>query len=92
MNVLAEMERHPAAPWEVRDRMLRQIKWHEPIPWSTKSDPAGHRGPIGDIDPEIGIRPISEWGAECGRDLFRAFGNTRTMSSCRSGRCAKSSS
>jgi hypothetical protein len=27
MNVLAEMERHPAEPWHVRDRMLKEMKW-----------------------------------------------------------------
>jgi hypothetical protein len=27
MNVLAEMERHPAKPWKIRDRMLREMGW-----------------------------------------------------------------
>jgi hypothetical protein len=27
MSVLAEMERHPEAPWKVRDRMLNEIGW-----------------------------------------------------------------
>ena len=27
MNVLAEMERHPAEPWTVGDRMLKQMGW-----------------------------------------------------------------
>jgi hypothetical protein len=26
-NVLAEMERHPAEPWKVRDRMLTEMGW-----------------------------------------------------------------
>jgi hypothetical protein len=27
MNVLAEMERNPAEPWKVRDRMLNETEW-----------------------------------------------------------------
>jgi hypothetical protein len=27
MSVLAEMERHPAEPWAVRDRMLNEMGW-----------------------------------------------------------------
>ena len=27
MSVLAEMERHPADPWRVRDRMLNEVGW-----------------------------------------------------------------
>ena len=27
VNVLAEMERHPAEPWKVRDRMLKEMGW-----------------------------------------------------------------
>ncbi len=27
MNVLAAMERHPADPWKVRDRMLNEMGW-----------------------------------------------------------------
>jgi hypothetical protein len=27
MNVLAEMERHPAEPWTVRDRVLNEMGW-----------------------------------------------------------------
>ncbi len=27
MNVLAEMERHPAEPWKVRDRRLNEMGW-----------------------------------------------------------------
>ena len=27
LNVLAEMERHPADPWKVRKQMLAQMKW-----------------------------------------------------------------
>jgi hypothetical protein len=27
MSVLAEMERHPAEPWKVRDRMLKELGW-----------------------------------------------------------------
>ena len=27
MQVLAEMERHPADPWKVRDRMLTEMGW-----------------------------------------------------------------
>jgi integrase len=27
MSVLAEMERHPADPWKVRDRMLNEMGW-----------------------------------------------------------------
>ncbi len=27
MSVLAEMERHPATPWTVRDRTLKEIGW-----------------------------------------------------------------
>ena len=28
LNVLAEMERDPAEPWEVRNRMLDNMGWH----------------------------------------------------------------
>ena len=35
MNVLAEMERHPAEPWKVRDRMLNEMGWcSKRIPWA----------------------------------------------------------
>jgi hypothetical protein len=35
MNVLAEMERHPAEPWKVRDRMLSEMGWcSKGIPWA----------------------------------------------------------
>ena len=35
MNVLAEMERHPAEPWKVRDRMLNETGWcSKGIPWA----------------------------------------------------------
>jgi hypothetical protein len=35
MNVLAEMERHPADPWKVRDRMLNELGWcSKGIPWA----------------------------------------------------------
>ena len=35
MNVLAEMERHPAEPWKVRDRMLNEMGWcSKGIPWA----------------------------------------------------------
>lgn len=35
MNVLAEMERHPAEPWTVRDRMLNEMGWFSNgIPWA----------------------------------------------------------
>src|SRR5262249_39601601 len=27
MNVLAEMDRHPAEPWKVRDRVLAEMGW-----------------------------------------------------------------
>jgi len=27
MNVLNEMERHPADPWKIRDRMLKEMGW-----------------------------------------------------------------
>jgi len=27
MNVIAEMERHPAEPWKVRDLMLNEMGW-----------------------------------------------------------------
>jgi len=27
MNVLSEMERQPAGPWDVRDRMLKEVGW-----------------------------------------------------------------
>ena len=27
VSVLAEMERHPADPWKVRDRMLKELGW-----------------------------------------------------------------
>ena len=27
MNVLAKLERHPAEPWNVRDRMLNEMRW-----------------------------------------------------------------
>jgi hypothetical protein len=27
LSVLAEMDRHPADPWKVRDRILREIGW-----------------------------------------------------------------
>jgi len=34
-SVLAEMERNPAAPWKVRDRMLNQMGWcSKGIPWA----------------------------------------------------------
>ncbi len=35
MNVLAEMERHPADPWKARDRMLTEMGWcSKGIPWA----------------------------------------------------------
>jgi hypothetical protein len=35
MNVLAEMERAPAEPWEVRDLMLNEMGWcSQGIPWA----------------------------------------------------------
>jgi hypothetical protein len=35
MTVLAEMERHPAEPWKVRDRMLNEMGWcSKGIPWA----------------------------------------------------------
>ena len=35
MNVLAEMERQPAEPWKVRDRMLNEMGWSpKGIPWA----------------------------------------------------------
>lgn len=35
MNVPAEMERHPAEPWGVRDRMLNEMGWcSKGIPWA----------------------------------------------------------
>ena len=35
MNVLAEMERHPAEPWKARDRMLNEMGWcSKGIPWA----------------------------------------------------------
>jgi hypothetical protein len=35
MNVLAEMERRPAEPWKVRDRMLYEMGWcSKGIPWA----------------------------------------------------------
>ena len=35
MSVLAEMERHPAEPWKVRDRMLNEMDWcAKGIPWA----------------------------------------------------------
>jgi hypothetical protein len=35
MNVLAEMEQHPADPWTVRDRMLNEMGWcSKGIPWA----------------------------------------------------------
>ena len=35
MNVLAEMERHPAEPWKVRDRMLNEIGWRsKSVTWA----------------------------------------------------------
>jgi len=35
MNVLAEMERHPAEPWQVRDRMLNEMGWRSKgIAWA----------------------------------------------------------
>jgi hypothetical protein len=34
LHVLAEMERHPEAAWEIRDQMLREMGWlPRPIPW-----------------------------------------------------------
>jgi hypothetical protein len=34
-NVLAEMERQPAEPWKVRDRMLKEMGWRpKGIPWA----------------------------------------------------------
>jgi hypothetical protein len=72
MNVLAEMERHPAEPWKVRDRMLREMKWHaKPIPWPAESDRQKTAASAKPIDPSTGIWPISEWGTQCGRGLPR---------------------
>jgi hypothetical protein len=35
MNVLAEMQRHPAEPWKVRDRILNDMNWcSKGIPWA----------------------------------------------------------
>jgi hypothetical protein len=35
MSVLAEMERHPAEPWTVRDQMLDEMGgWSKPIVWA----------------------------------------------------------
>ena len=35
MNMLAEMERHPAEPWKARDRMLNEMGWcSKGIPWA----------------------------------------------------------
>jgi hypothetical protein len=35
MNVLAEMEQHPAEPWKVRDLMLNEMGWcSKGIPWA----------------------------------------------------------
>jgi hypothetical protein len=35
MSVLAEMERHPADPWKVRDRMLKETGWcSEGVAWA----------------------------------------------------------
>jgi hypothetical protein len=33
MDVLVEMERHPKAPWEIRDAMLGKIGWYEASSW-----------------------------------------------------------
>lgn len=30
LSVLSEMERHPADPWKVRDRMLSEMGWRNP--------------------------------------------------------------
>ena len=47
MNVLAEMERHPAEPWKVRDRMLNEMGWCskgiEPAATSILSGARWHR-------------------------------------------------
>ncbi len=35
MTVLAEMERHPAEPWSVRNRKLNEMGWYSKgIPWA----------------------------------------------------------
>ena len=35
MNVVAEMEQHPAEPWKVRDRMLNEMGWcPKGVPWA----------------------------------------------------------
>ncbi len=35
ISVLREMERHPAEPWKVRDRMLREMRWESNgKPWA----------------------------------------------------------
>jgi hypothetical protein len=72
LNVLAEMERSISdEPWMIRDRMLREIRWHSrPIPWPLNSRGVASRTKT-PLDPETGILPISEWGPECGRGLGR---------------------
>lgn len=41
LTVLAEMERHPAEPWRVRDRMLNEMGWHpQGIVWRDKKTAA----------------------------------------------------
>jgi hypothetical protein len=45
MNVLAEMERHPADPWKVRDRMLKEMGWSsKPIAWAGSKRSTGSFG------------------------------------------------
>ena len=43
MNVLGAMERHPAEPWKIRDRMLKELGWRSKgIPHKERRI-AGHR-------------------------------------------------
>jgi hypothetical protein len=58
-HIRLKMERHPE-PWKVREQMLGPA-WR---PWPTTTPERSHP-----VDPATGIRPIAEWGAECGRGL-----------------------
>jgi hypothetical protein len=53
------MERHPD-PWKAREQILGRAWRFEP--WLLPAEAKQHT-----IDPRTGIRPISEWGASCGR-------------------------
>jgi hypothetical protein len=50
-EVRIEMERHPEAPWEIRDRMLERMAWHRnPKLWRL-SEPAPYNVSPGAVEP-----------------------------------------